>query len=219
MMIEHHIERHIVEQLIYAGTVSFSQLKPPELMNSAFDYHLKALLRGGLVAKVADGYQLTPEGLAYADKLSFKTRRPRQQPKLIAIFALQNAAGHWLLAERKIEPYLGQLMLPSGKQHLDESPEKHIVREIAEQVGVAVAVTRRGFADIRISQQGELLTHVSAHVYAGTYNGPVPAESAKFRYLFVDQPENNMLAGTGEIIEQLANAHSMFWLSLDLTDD
>lgn len=215
-MPNHHIEQSILRQLAYSGRASFSQLKPDDIMNNAFDYHLKALIRDKLVAKNDGNYQLTAAGLEYIDKLSFKTGKPRSQPKLVAILALQNSRGQWLMAERKVEPYLGQLMLPSGKQHYGESPANHIIRELDEQVGQAVAVERRGFADVRISRDGHLVSHVAGHVYAGKFDGPAPAANNKFSYSFLAADAANLLAGTLEIIKQL-EAGGDFFLPLDVT--
>lgn len=215
-MPDHHIEKQILNKLIYLGSASFGQLKPPELMNNAFNYHLKALVRDGLIEKSADEYRLTKEGLAYADKLSFKTNKPRQQPKIISMIVIRNSAGQYLLAKRKTEPFKGKLCFVSGKQHFGEAAESQVERELREQIGSAFKTTRRGLADIRINDGGQVVSHVLAHVYSGEFDGDAPAESQKFSYGWHDKSSlDDLLASDRAALETLDQAKE-FVLSLDV---
>lgn len=62
-MIEHHIQRNIVNRLAFADKLKFSELQPEGLENKLFNYHLKLVIRDGLVEKTDDGlYSLTANG-------------------------------------------------------------------------------------------------------------------------------------------------------------
>lgn len=218
-MIEHHIQQEIIDKLSRAASLRFSQLKPKSLEANLFMYHLKQLMKLDYVEKCDEGYRLATAGLTYVDSLTLTNRKPRKQPKIIAIFALKNSRGEWLLARRKLQPYIGQLMIPSGKQHFGESPEEHIKREIKEQIGEAIKLKRCGFADIRIKKDDYLVTHISAHIYRGGYDGPSPADTVKFSYEWVAAPSQDLLVGTEEILAELKKDQKNFWLSLDLSAD
>lgn len=221
-MIEHHIQKDILLRLSKASSLRFSELKPSELESNAFMYHLRQLQAQKLVAKTEAGYQLTDEGLAYIDGFSFHTLKPRKQPKVISIVAVRDADGRWLMARRKYQPYIGQYMLPSGKQHLGEGPDDHAAREAKEKLQLDVPVVRRGLSDIRIYRGEKLITHVLAHIYgANVTNGTLPAESSQFSYEWVGRGDGRyrLLAGTEEILDRLEGETELFFLSLDAHDD
>ena len=62
-MLDHHIQRTIVYTLAFAESMRFGELKPDELDNKLFNYHLKKVIAAGYVAKNDEGlYTLTSEG-------------------------------------------------------------------------------------------------------------------------------------------------------------
>lgn len=215
-MADHHIQRQILERLTFAPQLSFSELKPDDLANNAFMYHLKQLLSEHLVEKYDDHYRLTDAGRRYADKYSLTLKRPREQPKLLCMIVLRNTAGQYLLAQHKRQPLLGQWGFLTGKQHYGESFMAHAERELTEQLGVAAELTLRGVIDVRISDTA-LISHIVGPVLAGRYDGPAPADNDKFAYAWCDELAGcSLVPGTSEMAEQLADSDQTFWLSLDL---
>jgi ADP-ribose pyrophosphatase YjhB (NUDIX family) len=215
-VIEHHLQTDIIFRLSKAKSLRFSQLKPENMESNQFMYHLKTLIKQGYVEKLPEkGYGLSAKGLTYADGLTLENNKPRKQPKLIVIFGLRNKHGEWLLAERLLQPYIGQLMLPSGKQHFGESPEEHIRRELQEQLGSVPEVHRCGFTDVRIMQDGELITHVTGHVYTGSYDGKLPTASTKFKYHFIAPESADMVPRTKELIEAIESSEQPFFRSFE----
>ena len=62
-MLDHHIQKSIVYDLAFAESLRFSDLKPDDMENKAFTYHLKKVMKSGLVEKLEDGhYSLTMKG-------------------------------------------------------------------------------------------------------------------------------------------------------------
>lgn len=205
-MIEHHIQRDIVNELMYHACLRFSELKPDGMESNIFMYHLNQLIKGGYVEKFESGYRLAPMGLQYVDGISSVSLKPRKQPKIIAIVALENQEGKWLLAERKIQPYIGERMFPSGKQHLGESFSEHARRELREKIGHEVSLRFRGIAEIIIYRDGQVLTQVLAHVHSGKLDeSEPPAASDRFSYVWhdFDKDEHQLMAGTKELHEAL----------------
>jgi len=204
----HYIQKYILNILTHQEFARFSDMRPPRIDSNAYSYHLRALQKDKYVEKTDQGYRLAPEGLRYVDSLSFEDLKPRKQPKLITILALHDGAGSWLLAERKVQPYIGKLMFPSGKQHRGETREQQAVRELRENMALqTVPLVFRGTADVQISDTtGELITHIFGHVYEGQIKKSyLPPENDRFRYVWHDFSEvNNVsLAGTQDLYHAL----------------
>lgn len=207
-VIEHHIQRDILERLTHAAGLRFSELKPQGMESNIFMYHLKQLMALGYVHKADGGYSLATKGLSYIDSLSTENHKPRPQPKLIAILALTDGNGKWLLAKRKVQPYINTYMFPSGKQHRGEDSAAHAIRELNEKTGWnGVSLQYRGVVDVQIlDAEGTLITRAVAHVYEGTVAQPtLPPETERFTFTWHDfagktQP---LMSGTREVFERL----------------
>lgn len=220
-MIEHYIQKEIIDSLASASSLRFSELKPKQLESNAFLYHINLLLKQGLIEKHESKYRLSNKGLVYVDSLSFSTHSPRKQPKVSVIFAINNTRGDWLFARRKYQPYIGKLMLISGKRHFGESPEVHVKRELIEKTGLSIETTRRGLADIRIYRGKTLITHIMANVYTGCLdNDLLPPSTHQFDYIWANLNDVRMqlVAGTSELLHELTVSPAPLFLSLDVQD-
>jgi ADP-ribose pyrophosphatase YjhB (NUDIX family) len=163
----HHIQREIIGRLT-GGARRFSALKPDGMESNIFMYHLKALMRAGLVAKSDITYALTSSGITYVDRLSAATNTLRLQPKLIAILVVRSHDGRLAVLERHAEPYVGSYMLPSGKMHFGETLPDHAARELREKTGLQVQLQYDRLASIAISRDATLLTQVVAAIWTAT---------------------------------------------------
>jgi ADP-ribose pyrophosphatase YjhB (NUDIX family) len=206
----HYVQSHILKVLAFNKFVRFKDMKPPKVDSNLYSYHLRVLQKDKYVSKTDQGYTLSPKGLSYVDGLSNDDRKIRKQPKIVAIFALQNDKGEWLMVRRLMQPYIGQYMLPSGKQHYGESPEAHIQRELLEQIGSDIEVKRCGFTDVRISKNDEIITHINGHVYHGYYDGPLPQDSRKFSYEFLQAGSVEMVENTADLLKAIALGGSFY---------
>lgn len=61
-------------------------------------------------------------------------------PAAAAAAVIVNARDEVLLVERDLMPFEGEWALPAGYQELDESPAECLVREVAEEAGLAIEV-------------------------------------------------------------------------------
>lgn len=117
----HHIQRHIIKVLGLSEWARYRDLKLPGVESSLYNYHLREMMKTGLVEKVAGhGYRLTPSGLRYVDHVSISTFEPRWQPKIINTFVIENEREEVLMYYKMRQPFIGQLNLPSGKMHYDD---------------------------------------------------------------------------------------------------
>lgn len=216
-VIEHHIQREIIDRLMRAKHLRFKELKPEGMESNIFMYHLKQLIRQEFVAKTDGGYTLAPKGLTYVDNLSSDSNKPKLQPKAICIIMVKDKTGKYLLAERKTQPFIGLHMLLSGKQRIDETIDQHIARELQEKLNVVLPYQRRGVAEIVLydTDSQTLLTHVVGQVYeVSVDNLELPQENNRFRYAWHEDIHSvYFLPGTKELVKQLESTQEPLFFS------
>ncbi len=165
--VNHHIQKHIVDVLMYQKVARFRDLRPPRVDTNLFTYHLGALVKSNLVEKVEGGYTLSAAGLSYVDRVSTEKKTIRTQPKIITMFVVQNGDGDILLQRRKKQPYIDTWTLPYGKLHIeDASVLAAAKREVQEKLTLEdQEVEHAGDCYIRVRSDDELLSTTLAHVF------------------------------------------------------
>ena len=165
--IKHHIQKYILGALMYKEHARFSDLKPTKTDTNLFAYHLKVLIREGLVIKSDMGYTLSQNGQKYVDRVSTAKMSVRTQPKIISMLVIQNSDGDLLLQKRTKQPYINAWTLPYGKVHIeDRTAQAAAIREAAEKLDIEVDNIRHaGEAYIRVYADDELLSTTLAHVF------------------------------------------------------
>lgn len=83
--IDHHIQTDILSNLLIKGPKNFSFLKPDEVENSLFMYHMRKLIDRGLVEKKDGSYCLTPDGARWLNQTGL-SRRPADKPRNLIQF-------------------------------------------------------------------------------------------------------------------------------------
>jgi len=216
-VIEHHIQREIIDRLMHAESLRFKALKPDGMESNIFMYHLKQLINQGLVTKVDNVYVLAPAGLQYVDNLSSIGSKPIAQPKVICILYIQNKAGDILVAQKKVQPFIGAHMLPSGKQRLEESIDQHVVRELEEKFAITEQAVRRGTAEVMLYDVPSqiLLTHIIGQVYEVVIERlNTSPETDRYTYNWQsDVGKLDFLPGTLELISRLRQDQDPFFFS------
>jgi ADP-ribose pyrophosphatase YjhB (NUDIX family) len=168
--INHHIQKYIIDVLMYKEIARFRDLRAPKTDTNLFTYHLNSLVKSGLIQKVEGGYSLSTAGLSYVDRVSVEKKVIRTQPKIITMFLVQNSEGDVLLQRRDKQPYINAWTLPYGKLHIeDESLIDAAQREAKEKLGLEnQEVTHAGDCYIRVKNGGEIISTTLAHVF--TFN-------------------------------------------------
>ena len=150
----------------------FSELRAEDVESNLFQYHLRHVIRKGLVEKCGEGYQLAPAGLYYADRFSPVYKGERPQPKIITIAVVRDAKGRVMLLQKPRQPWLGQYHFPAGKIHTGEATGDAAAREFAEKTGMQIGVMQfRSLTHVQIFQSGELVSDYFGFIFAGNYNG------------------------------------------------
>ncbi len=174
----HSYENYILHRLALSDRRRFSELKPKGAESNLFIYHLKNLIKSGLVKKLDQGYSLTTAGERYVDKLSLADLRVRFQPKIVTVILCKNKHGEYLVYRRKRQPFFGMECFPYGKIHFGETIAGAANRELLEKTGVTARLTHRGDAYLTVRKNGELVSHMLCHVFIGTNpTGELLAES------------------------------------------
>lgn len=165
--VNHHIQKHIIDVLMYQKVVRFRDLRPPRIDTNLFTYHLKALVKMGFVQKADGGYTLSATGLSYVDRVSSEKKTIRTQPKIITMLVIQNGEGDILLQRRTKQPYIDTWTLPYGKLHIDDLSVKAAAqREASEKLGLKNQdMEHAGDCYIRVHADGSLVSTTLAHVF------------------------------------------------------
>lgn len=165
--VTHHIQKFIIDVLMYQKVARFRDLRPPRVDTNLFSYHLKSLIKQGMVEKVDNGYALSAVGLSYVDRVSTEKKTIRTQPKIITMLVVQNSEGDILLQRRTKQPYIDTWTLPYGKLHVDDaSAIEAAQREAHEKLGLeGQAMEHAGDCYIRVMSGDALLSTTLAHVF------------------------------------------------------
>jgi len=166
--VNHHIQKHIIDVLMYTEVARFKELRPPKTDTNLFSYHLKALIKTGMVNKSDAGYTLSARGLSYVDRVSTEKRVIRMQPKIISMLLIQNSEGDVLLQRRNKQPYINAWTLPYGKIHIDDASLKQAAqREVKEKLGIDDQDLRHiGSCYIRVRVGDDILSTTTANIFA-----------------------------------------------------
>lgn len=165
----HTIQRSILSQFTNVSKARFKDIRPENIPTNLLSYHLASLKRLGYIKQEGKAYQLTPKGLAYVDDLNDSPSAVWQQPQLLTMFVLLNERNEVYLVPRTKQPFVGTWNLLSGKVYKsDISIAAAAQRQLTEGNSLDyVGVARVGEAGIRVLMDGELISSVFVHVFAG----------------------------------------------------
>jgi predicted transcriptional regulator len=176
-MIEHNVQRQILRFLGHHERARFTDIKPPELENNAFQYHLKQLIAAKLIRKNEDGtYEITPEGKQEFIVSHLSRTELHEQAHAIFLCALRDG-DKWLVARRKVQPELGLTGFIHGEAVAGEPLLDTATRRFHDKTGLTAVFDVKGAGYIRIFKAGELSSFVHATLlYADSYSGELATE-------------------------------------------
>lgn len=223
----HHIQREILRNLLLVPEARFKDLKPKGLESNIFMYHVKTLIKEGLVEKTEHGYALTGKGKQFVDRSNLESLKIRLQPKAITILAVQNNNGQYVILERLHQPFINNKGFPSGKIHYGESLHDAATRELLEKTGYTnTPLTFRGNFIMRYFNNSEVVNHIIGFVYSGSVDTVEPLEfkNIYFKSYWGDKEElyvDNRFKGHPEIFELLNKTPKgeLFFAEHDFTSD
>lgn len=166
--VNHTIQKYIIDQLMYTKVARFSDLRPIHTDTNVFSYHLKALIKEGLIEKEDDGYTLAASGLSYVDRVGPESHLANVQPKIISMLLIQNSHGDILLQRRNKQPYIDTWTLPYGKIRIDDTTVGMAAQRVAkEKLGLINQSLRHiGICYIRVNSDNDILSTTMTQVFS-----------------------------------------------------
>lgn len=215
-MLEHHIQKAIVYKLAFNQSLRFSQLKPDDLDNKLFDYHLKLVIRDGLVEKDKAGlYRLTSEGRRVGVGVLEKQLATLDRAHSVVFLIIRRQSDKaWLLFKRKTHPLLGEV----GLMHVNPVANKEIIEtaqdKLREITNLSAHFTYAGNGYFKVLKGDEIesFTHFTVLV-AQNVQGELKQDSRKGEYFWVaniNAVKDQLLPTAVEIIEQCQTSKPFF---------
>ena len=157
-MLDHHLQRAIVYHLALEDNLRFSELKPDEIENKLFTYHLKKVVSAGYVLKNVDGrYSLTADGRRLGIRVlgNFQTLADRAH-SVIFLVIRRKYDGAWMLSTRKIQPMIGRVGFMHCTPNANESICDTAQKLCKERTGLECEFSALGGGYFRIFRGDEL---------------------------------------------------------------
>lgn len=156
-MIEHHLQKDILNHLVTVPSARFAELKPKDVEGNIFTYHLHELIKHKYVAKLEDGsYCLTSLGKAAGINNKLSGDALLQQAHSILLLMVRDERGRWLLRKRLVHPMHGKIGFIHAEPVVDESVAATGARVLALKSGLIAEFTVAGSGYIRITQNEDV---------------------------------------------------------------
>lgn len=145
-MLDHHLQRAIVYRLAFSPSLRFSELKPDEIENKLFDYHLKKVVASKLVVKQDDGsYSLTAEGRRLGKRALDKRLAVADRAEPVLFLAIRRQSDKaWLLYRRKIHPLLDRVGFMHASPEAGTTPEAQAAKVCLAKTGIQASFSVLG---------------------------------------------------------------------------
>jgi len=138
----HPYQNALIKRLALAPPIglSFNECLLADISSDHSNYHLKQLIRFGLVQKKTNTYSLTDKGKEYSGSLNDAMKQVEKQPKAsIIVWGMRKKAdglNEYLVNKRLRHPYYGKVGRITGKVLYGESLKEAAFRELYEETGL-----------------------------------------------------------------------------------
>jgi hypothetical protein len=221
-MLEHHIQKNIVYNLALTESARFSDLKPDDLENKLFDYHLKKVIAEGLVEKTDEGtYALTSKGRRIGkDAIKKSDQLINRAYSVLFMVVRRRSDGAWLLCKRKAHPLLGKVGFMNAQPSFTEHTEDTAHNETLAKTGLDCAFTVRGSGYLRMYEKSDLesFTHFTL-LECTDSKGDLQQLDALAEYYWDTDPDftaPNVLPNIQYFVDKLSQP-GLFYLEQDFT--
>lgn len=129
------IQWEIIRNLNSFGTKRFSEIKPDDIENDLFNYHLKFLVTKGLVVKSIEGYELSKEGKKLVHSVDSQGLVYDQFKYSVILYVLRFKDGELeILSHRNNRhPFINDVSTIAGKIRKGELVEDAANRKLFEE--------------------------------------------------------------------------------------
>lgn len=135
----------------------YSQLRPKDVENDLYNYHLQHLVKNGYVEKLGDLYKLTEQGKSLITNIDEEDKKFPANYK-VSVYMCVVIDGKILLSRRLKHPQYGYVGLPSGKIRYGEKILSTASREFKEETSLKAEFKIIGsLRQIRTNNQGSVI--------------------------------------------------------------
>ena len=151
----------IVRQLYFRDSLRFAELNVDDVPSDQFSYHLRQLIKYGVIEKNADQtYRLTVLGrtraiMLYPDKSTFV-----QQGFLgvrLVVMKIIEGRRYILMQQRTAVPYKGKYATPGDRVVFGEDVEAAAEKALRTQTGLSGKITLRGLHHLKDVYQRDIV--------------------------------------------------------------
>jgi hypothetical protein len=194
-VLNHYIQKNIVYQLALSDGLRFSELKPDDLDNKLFTYHLKIVIQLGLVTKSDEGlYSLTPKGKTLGIHVFSEARDifSRARPELLLAIS---AGDQWLVYRRLNEPLRGLVGFIHTEPEAGISTAEKAAQFLFDTCHIEATFTPRGAGIISTYRNGQIESYINYTVlFAEVSAQPITASDPHAEYFWL--VKNNVQSST-----------------------
>ncbi len=193
------IQNDILSQLKRASFLRYAEMKPKQVPNDLFNYHLQFLVKKALVAKKNIGYSLTDSGIKHiADPVTTDN-----QKNILSLYKLNvltiisrkvNGKIEILNQVRMNHPSFGKIGVPGGVVLKGETTEEAASRKLKIETGLEAKFKVLGMERRMMYKNGELFSDVLFPIaYASKFCGELISETefGKNMWVPIDQAIKN----------------------------
>ncbi|HOU75919.1 MAG TPA: NUDIX domain-containing protein [Candidatus Dojkabacteria bacterium] len=137
----HEIQIYILTSLLKNNSSTFTSMKPPDIENDQYNYHLKYLISQEFIVKNNRNYQLTMKGKKFISNLDVFGKMQQFFKVSVALFVVRNnpdnpSEKQMLVQKRLRHPFYGDIHGFAGKIRLGETVVECTKRKLAEECGL-----------------------------------------------------------------------------------
>lgn len=216
-MLDHHIQRTIVYRLAFSPCLRFSDIKPDDIENKLFDYHLKKVVKAGFVKKNTDGqYQLTPTGRMAGQRALKNAQALIDQAYPILVLAIRRKSDKaWLLCRRKSHPLISKIGFMRSLPKAGVEAVDCAALACTEMTGIKASFRVLGSGFLTVYDKDDLESYTNfTFLVSDDATGELLQNDPLNEYFWVDDPDftdDNMLPNT-KMLGNLHKANKLFFV-------
>lgn len=204
------IQASILRELSLRDEARFAEINVNGVSSDQFSYHLRQLVKYGLVEKTADNqYRLSAKGRTRTIMLHKNDDGFITQGFLavrLVIERQQDNERQYLMQERNMVPYKGTFGTPGNKILFGEAVLEAAARILKDETNLTCALGIKGLHHIRDEYGGEFMQDKYFFICAGrSPEGELRTASHRGRLLWMTEAELNAseraIQGNAEILE------------------
>lgn len=177
------IQNHIISRLKNAKFLRYAEMKPENVDNDLYNYHLQQLVKKGFVQKEEEGYSLSEQGIhLVADSnllsLDHNSHHLFKMNVLTIVSRVVNGETQILQQFRTSNPSYGKIGVPGGVVRKGETIEDAAKRKFKTETGLSADFRFVGLERRMLYREGVLFSDVVFPIcYAAEYSGELEIET------------------------------------------